>query len=1018
MAGFSLVMAMTLRAWRRAGLALLVVLAAASGGAASDGNALRGVALVIGNGEYEHLAKLPNPPNDARAIEEMLNRLGFETTLVTDRNARRLKRDLEGFIEDAEDADVAVLYYSGHGIEAGGQNYLVPVSADTSSLAAAADELAPLGAVVDELKARVAVTIVLLDACRTSPFPSGAALREGAGAEPLPVATIGAGLARGAAPLSGPAASADALGTVVGFAAEPGKVALDGPAGGNSPYAAAILRHLGALQGEEFGTVMRMVAEEVYLKTAGRQRPWVNETLTRLLYFGGAPEAPEGEEKEILGERRQLLLTIAALPTASRRQIEALSTADGVPLDALYGMLRALGTDAPQDPQELDRLLRGQTERLKTMLAEREALKSADAEIVRLSALADRALREGALEAAIRALDEAKRRVATLRATVDQAEADLAARRREFALVFQRSAEANAVAWEHPKAAADYQAAYDEIARWDRELAWLYKQRQAEALLAYGDRMADGARLAAALDSARTAIAIAGELGDRSKRAASTQQLGVIEYTLGLRESGTRRLEDAAGLFREALAAWDPEVDREAWAEAQNNLANALWAAGERELAPARLEQAEAAYREALARLPREENAMFWAQIQNNIGNVAAALGSRQGDVARLRTAVAAYDAALTVMTLEATPAFFGQIQNNRGKALAAIGQMENGSQSLEAALSAFDLALQGTPREHFPLTWAIIHMNAGIALEALAARESEPDVATEVRRQALAAFDGALLELDDQEASLQRALALHNSALTLQGLARLEPEAGEQIRLLGLARARQAEALSLVQAGHEPAFRTKINGALAETLELVAEHADGPERKALLEEAAARYREILAFVTPDKSTEFWGRYQSALGRTLQLLAELGQDAERAVHAREAAALQGALAARYAELGAVAQRADALHDLGYSFILLGSVEGLPAYRQAEAAYREEMHVRPATASPVERARVEAGLGNALRGIGLATGDRAALLEAKRLTESARAAIQPYDTSYNGVLDARLAEIDAGLAAVR
>lgn len=59
---------------------------------------------------------------------------------------------------------------------------------------------------------------------------------------------------------------------MLGFAAEPGKAALDGPAGGNSPYAAALLRHLSAMTGLEFGTVMRMVTEEVYLKTQGGGR--------------------------------------------------------------------------------------------------------------------------------------------------------------------------------------------------------------------------------------------------------------------------------------------------------------------------------------------------------------------------------------------------------------------------------------------------------------------------------------------------------------------------------------------------------------------------------------------------------------------------------------------------------------------------------------------------------------------------------------------------------------------------
>jgi len=101
---------------------------------ASGAETLRGVALVIGNAAYRHIAALPNPVNDARAVEKLLSDLGFDTTIVTDRNARQLSRALDGFIEDAKDADVAMVYYSGHGIEAGGENLLVPVDADLSVL--------------------------------------------------------------------------------------------------------------------------------------------------------------------------------------------------------------------------------------------------------------------------------------------------------------------------------------------------------------------------------------------------------------------------------------------------------------------------------------------------------------------------------------------------------------------------------------------------------------------------------------------------------------------------------------------------------------------------------------------------------------------------------------------------------------------------------------------------------------------------------------------------------------------
>src|SRR5690349_9151818 len=80
---------------------------------AQQADSLNGVALVIGQSEYEHITPLPNPANDAREIVKLLTDLGFDARSVTDRDATRLKRDLERFAEDAEEADVALIYYSG-----------------------------------------------------------------------------------------------------------------------------------------------------------------------------------------------------------------------------------------------------------------------------------------------------------------------------------------------------------------------------------------------------------------------------------------------------------------------------------------------------------------------------------------------------------------------------------------------------------------------------------------------------------------------------------------------------------------------------------------------------------------------------------------------------------------------------------------------------------------------------------------------------------------------------------------
>jgi len=216
----------------------------------AEGKPLKGVALVIGQSKYEHIGELANPANDAREMVKLLSDLGFDARSVSDRDAKKLKRDLERFVEDAEGADVAFLYYSGHGIESGGENWLVPVDADVSSLDHAEDSLVALSSVMDELKGVVPVTIVLLDACRTNPFPAGALVKKTPADAGAPIGAGGLTPMRGAVTIaSADQPAADNLGTVIGFAAEPGRPALDGTVGANSPYAAALLRHLSAMDG-------------------------------------------------------------------------------------------------------------------------------------------------------------------------------------------------------------------------------------------------------------------------------------------------------------------------------------------------------------------------------------------------------------------------------------------------------------------------------------------------------------------------------------------------------------------------------------------------------------------------------------------------------------------------------------------------------------------------------------------------------------------------------------------------
>src|SRR5690606_23287623 len=152
-----------------AGLLLATALAAP---ALADGP-LRGVALVIGESDYDVLGDLDNPERDARALDDLLGDLGFDVNRVLDGDAEELRDEIGDFIEDAAEADVALIYYSGHGVELGGRNYLVPVDTDLTSPQSAGQSLVAVDDMLDELARTVPVTIILLDACRTNAFPPG-----------------------------------------------------------------------------------------------------------------------------------------------------------------------------------------------------------------------------------------------------------------------------------------------------------------------------------------------------------------------------------------------------------------------------------------------------------------------------------------------------------------------------------------------------------------------------------------------------------------------------------------------------------------------------------------------------------------------------------------------------------------------------------------------------------------------------------------------------------------------------
>lgn len=724
---------------------------------------LRGVALVIGAADYETLSDLGNPLNDARAMDDLLSDMGFDVTRVLDRGAERMRREIEDFIADAKGADVAMVYYAGHAVEVAGQNFLVPVDADISTPALAGESLVAVAPILDALARTVPVTIALLDACRTEIFPDGfAVLLPGADA-PVATSAVGLGEMRGPTPVLANIAP-ESLGMVIGFAAAPGQPALDGPPGTNSPYAAALLKHLGA-GNFSFGDLMTLVSEEVYLKTGAKQVPWVNSSLRRVLSFEAVEESGD-DEALIRDGRRKLLLSIAAMPGDVKRQVEAAASSATVPMDTLYGLLDALGAEAPVDPAALEQLLKNQTETIRRIMAERDALTSTDTEIVRLADLAQRALEEGALGVSVGFWEEAKARYLEISSTLDETEAMLKARRLEGGALLARTAYAYGLSGDYGAAADNFELAFAEVARWDDQAALSYKTLQAEANYLLGVQGGINSGLTRAIEVYGEALSLAPE---GSVAWANIQrEIGNSNGQLAARDGRDESVAAAIDAYRKALSVFDRDQHTAIWAGLQVRMAAALSIKGEREPHGESLVAAIAAFHAALEVLSPTANREEWAMAQSNLGNALRSLGEREAGSEAFRAAVEAMTAALSVTSAENEPFEWAIAQNNLGATLLLLGMRENDPDTVRAAADVLAGALAVLPRERVPLQWAKAQANYGAAMMRLG--ETENDAATITA--AIYAFNSALEEFTPERSLMDWATATNNLANSLSFLA------------------------------------------------------------------------------------------------------------------------------------------------------------------------------------------------------------------------------------------------------
>lgn len=249
----------------------------------------RRYALVIGNSDYKHMAPLVNPKNDAADMCNTLRALGFETMCYENQRTKREMKDVViRFTEKvAANHGVALFFYAGHGMQVGGENYLIPSGAELRSDADVEDESMNVNYLMAQLdRSKNPFNIVILDACRNDPISRGSR-------------SAGRGLA-----------SMDHLpvGSVIIFATAPGKAAADGN-GRNGLFTKHLLANMNA-PGLSLEEMIKQVSRGVMAESSKfgvSQSPWWNSSFTGNFCFGGCADPVQGKELETIRKEKTLL---------------------------------------------------------------------------------------------------------------------------------------------------------------------------------------------------------------------------------------------------------------------------------------------------------------------------------------------------------------------------------------------------------------------------------------------------------------------------------------------------------------------------------------------------------------------------------------------------------------------------------------------------------------------------------------------------------------------------------------
>ena len=316
-------------------LALLLLMAPAQ----AETRAEDRVALVFGMAAYQNVTALKNTVNDATALARTLEQIGFRVDVQMDATREETLAALDKFAFEAETADIALIYYAGHGVSVQGTTFLIPVDAKVLQ----ARDIVAASVTMDQMLAAVdgarKMSVVILDSCRDNPFPDVIDLRD---------PEVAKGLTTGKGGLAPPSPE---RGTLVAYAARDGEVALDGT-GANSPFNIALRDNM-VKPNLEISLLFRQVRDEVLAATGNRQEPTVYGSLPGEPFYLTADADAAGSSEPGVEELAVAWQRVVAADRANLEKSAAAGDSRSLVGLALAKLDRQSTDYAPQEAQAL-----------------------------------------------------------------------------------------------------------------------------------------------------------------------------------------------------------------------------------------------------------------------------------------------------------------------------------------------------------------------------------------------------------------------------------------------------------------------------------------------------------------------------------------------------------------------------------------------------------------------------------------------------------------------------------------